>query len=66
MDRTIAVRDLGLGDRFGVRGKFVSFNVSRSTFAIYDYAFTGAANPLDMTGGRRTPVWASKVPNHRD
>ncbi len=28
-------------------------------------AFTGAANPLDMTGGRFTPVFASKVPDHR-
>ncbi|MDX6534404.1 MAG: hypothetical protein QOF68_2148 [Gaiellales bacterium] len=27
--------------------------------------FTGAANPLDITGGRRTVVFASKTPNHR-
>ena len=65
VDRTIEADDLGPGDRFGVRGRYVSFDVSRSTFAIYDYAFTGAANPLDLTGGRRTPVWASKVPDHR-
>ena len=65
VDRTIAAGELGPGDRFGVRGRYVSFDVSASTLAIYDYAFTGATNPLDMTGGRRTPVWASKVPNHR-
>jgi hypothetical protein len=34
-------------------------------FAVLNYAFTGAANEEDITGGRRTPVFASKVPNHR-
>ena len=34
-------------------------------FAVLNQAFTGAANPLDITGGRFTPVFASKVPNHR-
>jgi hypothetical protein len=65
VDRTITAGDLGTGDRFGVRGRYISFDVSLSGFAIFEYAFTGAANPLDMTGGRRTPVFASKVPNHR-
>ena len=36
-----------------------------ATFGILDYAFTGAANPLDMTGGVRTAVFARKTPNHR-
>ena len=49
----------------GVRGTYISFDVDRTTFAIYDYAFTGAVNPKDITGGVRTPVFASKVPNHR-
>src|SRR4029450_7472658 len=29
---------------------------------LFDYAFTGAPNRLDMTGGQFTPVWESKVP----
>ena len=49
----------------GVRGTYISFDVDRTTFAIYDYAFTGAVNPQDITGGVRTPVFASKVPDHR-
>jgi len=52
-----------LGDKFGVRGRYVQFDVRASDFAVLDYAFTGAPNELDMTGGRFTPVWASKVPN---
>ncbi|MFI5935218.1 hypothetical protein [Actinoplanes sp. NPDC051494] len=51
--------------RFTVQGKFTRFTVDPATFAIYDYAFTGAANQGDMTGGRATPVYASKVPDHR-
>ena len=63
-DGTIAADTLG-GPRFGVRGKYVSFDVDPVTFAIYDYAFLPTTNALDMTGGRLTPVFASKVPNHR-
>ena len=54
-----------LGDRFAVRGRYSQFDVRSADFAVLDYAFTGAANPLDMTGGRFTPVFASKVPDHR-
>ena len=46
-----------------IRGKYVQFDVDVSTFAVYDYALTGASNPLDMTGGVFTPLFASKVPN---
>ena len=59
------VDQTGAGDRFSVRGTYISFDVDRKTFAIYDYTFTGAANPKDITGGVRTPVFASKVPDHR-
>ena len=52
-----------LGSRFGVRGKYNQFDVRASDFAVLDYAFTGAANEEDITGGRFTPVWASKVPD---
>ena len=54
-----------LGARFGVRGVYNQFDVRASDFAVLDYAFTGAANDEDMTGGRFTPVWASKVPDLR-
>jgi hypothetical protein len=54
-----------LGARFHVRGLYNGFTVQASDFALFDYAFTGAPNEEDMTGGRRTPVWASKVPDHR-
>ena len=60
----IAAANFGSG-RFGVRGRYNQFDVSLSDFAIFDYVFTGAANPEDMTGLRRTPVFASKIPNHR-
>jgi hypothetical protein len=51
--------------KFGVRGRYVSFDIRLSDWAVFDYAFTGAANPLDITGGVRTPVFASKIPDHR-
>ena len=53
------------GDRFGVRGTYNEFDVTMSDFAVLDYAFTGAPNPEDITGGRRTPVFQSKQPDHR-
>jgi hypothetical protein len=66
VDRTVAASSFGAaGARFGVRGRYVSYDVRLSDFAVLDYAFTGAANPEDITGGRRTPVFASKVPQHR-
>ena len=34
-----------------MRGRYVTFDVDPATFAVYDYAFTGAPNPLDITGG---------------
>ncbi|SDS58645.1 hypothetical protein SAMN04488543_2008 [Friedmanniella luteola] len=53
------------GDRFAVRGRYTRFVVRSRDFAVLDQGFTGAANPLDITGGRPTPVFASKVPDHR-
>jgi hypothetical protein len=61
--RTVAIADLGT--RFAVRGRYVQFTVRSADFAVLDYAFTGAANPMDLTGGRLTPVFAGKVPDHR-
>jgi hypothetical protein len=65
-DRTIPAASFGAaGARFAVRGVYNGWDVGLADFAIFDYAFTGAPNPLDMTGGVRTPVWASKIPDHR-
>src|SRR3712207_2565575 len=63
VDTTVPAASLGA--RFTVRGKYNQFDVRASDFALFDYVFTGAPNPHDMTGGRRTPVFASKVPHHR-
>src|SRR4029078_6424026 len=51
--------------RLHVMGKYVTFYLDPASFAVYDYAFTGAPNPLDMTGGRRIVAYAGKVPDHR-
>jgi hypothetical protein len=33
---------------------------------VRDWAFTGVPNPLDITGGQRSTVFTSKMPNRRD
>ncbi|WP_228536316.1 hypothetical protein [Noviherbaspirillum malthae] len=55
----------GLGSSFRVQGKYVSFDVDSATFGITNYQMTGAPNPRDITGGIPTPVFASKMPDHR-
>jgi hypothetical protein len=50
---------------FLVQGRYVEFTVVGATFGIENYTFTGAPSPLDLTGGRRTVVYASKTPDHR-
>jgi hypothetical protein len=50
---------------FLVKGKYVEFTVDAATFGVRDWTLTGASNPLDITGGRRTVVFASKIPDHR-
>jgi hypothetical protein len=64
VDASIPAAQFGT-DRFAVKGLYNEFDVGLADFAVFDYAFTGAPNPLDMTGGVRTPVWASKQPDHR-
>ena len=64
VDRVIPAASLG-ATTFGVRGRYISYDVRLRDFAVFNYTFTGAANPEDITGGRRTPVYASKIPNHR-
>jgi hypothetical protein len=51
--------------RFTVQGRYARFDVDPATFAVYNQGFTGAPNELDQTGGRPTPIYASKVPQHR-
>jgi hypothetical protein len=55
----------GLGSQFLVKGKYVEFLVDSSTFGVRDWTLTGAPNPLDLTGGARTVVFASKIPHHK-
>jgi hypothetical protein len=62
-DTTIPASNLGAV--FLVDGLYNEFIVVSSTFGLRNWAFTGAPNPLDITGGRRTPVWAEKTPDHR-
>jgi hypothetical protein len=53
-----------LGGTFRIQGRYTQFDVRNTDFAVLNQAFTGAANALDMTGGRFTPVFASKVPQN--
>jgi hypothetical protein len=64
-DRTATVPAAAVPATFLVKGKYVEFTIVAGTFGIQDYTFTGAPNPLDMTGGHRTVVFASKTPDHR-
>lgn len=64
-DRTLPATALGSGNLIAVRGKYVEFDIDKASFGIRNYTLTGAANPLDITGDRRTPVFASKMPDHR-
>ena len=52
-------RGMTSATRLKVRGRYVEFDYAPTTGAVYDYTYTGAANPLSMTSAR-TPVWASK------
>ena len=61
----ISRAELPSHSRIQIRGKYVQFDVDVSDLAVYDYALTGAPNPLDMTGGVFTPLFASKVPDLR-
>jgi hypothetical protein len=47
--------------RIAIRGRYVEFDYAPLTGNIYNYVYTGAANPMSMTPGVRTPVWASKT-----
>lgn len=63
--QTATVAPGGVGTVFRVQGKYVQFDVDAASFGVLNYTMTGAANPLDITGGRATPVFESKMPDHR-
>jgi len=58
VDQSIAV-----GPAIQVRGRYVEFDIVPGTFGITNYTLTGAPNQLDLTGGRRTTLFASKTPD---
>ena len=62
VDRTFTAAQLGAN--FRVQGKYAQFDVRIADFAVLNQAFTGAPNAKDITGGRFTPVFASKVPQN--
>jgi len=64
-EQDTTIQAASLGSRFLVKGKYVEFEVISATFGLGEYALTGAANPEDITGGVRTPIFARKTPDHR-
>src|SRR4029079_10366116 len=61
----VNVSAASLPSTFLVKGKYVEFTVDAATFGLYNWTLTGAANSLDITGGKRTVVFSSKLPDHR-
>ena len=63
--QTASVAPGAVASVFRVQGRYVQFDVDAATFGVLNYTLTGAANPQDITGGRATPVFDSKMPDHR-
>ena len=64
-DQSVTVPASRLTGRLQVRGRYNGWDLDAATFGVFEYAFTGAPNPLDITGGKRIVAFASKVPDHR-
>src|SRR5262245_48925170 len=64
-DVTVPASAFAGSDRFGVRGTYNQFDVRLADFALFDYSFLPTDNEGDMTNGVVTPVWESKIPDHR-
>src|SRR4029077_16470497 len=62
---TTTIPELDLSAPFHVQGRYVEFDVNPADFAVLNYTLTGVANPLDITGGLRTVIFASKTPDLR-
>jgi hypothetical protein len=57
----LSTANFGADEVLRVRGRYVEFDVAPVTGNVYSYVYTGADNPMSMTPGVRTPVWASKT-----
>ena len=55
-----AIPAADLGSTFLVKGHYVEFTVVADSFAVTNWTLTGAPNELDITGGRRTVVFAER------
>jgi hypothetical protein len=49
-DQRSTIAAARLGTTLRVRGRYVEFDVASASFAVFNHTFTGAPNPLDMTG----------------
>jgi hypothetical protein len=63
--QTASIAPGSVASVFRVQGRYVQFDVDAATFGVLNYTMTGAPNALDITGGRATPVFESKMPDHR-
>jgi len=63
--QTASIAPGSIASVFRVQGRYVQFDVDAATFGVLNYTMTGAPNALDITGGRATPVFESKMPDHR-
>jgi hypothetical protein len=63
--QTVSVAPGGVASVFRVQGRYVGFDVDAASFGVLNYTMTGAPNALDITGGKATPVFESKMPDHR-
>ncbi|QNA90966.1 hypothetical protein G4G28_05060 [Massilia sp. Dwa41.01b] len=63
--QTTSVAAGSVGSVFRVQGKYIQFDVDAASFGVLNYTMTGAPNPVDITGGKATPVFESKMPDHR-
>ena len=52
------------GSVLKARGKYIEFDVEADTFAAKNYLMTGAPAEREITGGRRTVIFVSKIPQH--
>jgi hypothetical protein len=59
--RTFSASEVN-GKTMFVHGTFVEFSVALDTFAVTDYTLTGAPSKKDITGGKRTVIFASRTP----
>ena len=62
---TITIPAANIGPSFQILGRHIEFTVVSRTFGIENYTFTGAANPENITDGKRITAWQSKTPDHR-